>query len=293
MLIFIILLIFVLIAAGLAWYLIAEDHGESGNPAGVMLNANGLDEQRMLAIAAEVGLSETAFVSESDHATRKVRFFTPTVEEPLCGHATIATWSLLHKLGEFSAGMYTQETHAGLLDIATQEDGLTFMEQTEAEFFDEIASTDIETLLGVGAANFHATLRPQIVSTGIKDLLVPVLDKSVLAKLHPDLDAIIEFSYRHDISGLHVFALMDDGELLASARNFAPADGIPEECATGTSNGALLCYLRDRGVLPEQDIYRIEQGEAMGRLSYIYGKFKNDTVWIGGQAELMGQRNIA
>lgn len=260
-------------------------NGKNGNPAGVMLGADDLDAQQMLAIAAKVGLSETAFVAKSDRATRRVRFFTPTVEEPLCGHATIATWSLLHKLGHLPAGTYTQETQAGVLKVEIRDNGLTFMEQAEAQFFDEIAPAEFAGMLGLQPKDFHPTLRPQIVSTGIRDLLIPLANKSVLAKLSPQLDAIANFSRRHDISGFHIFALLEKGQSLASARNFAPADGIPEECATGTSNGALLCYLKRKGALPEQDVYRIEQGEAMERLSYIYGLFRGRTVWVGGEAE--------
>lgn len=266
--------------------------GENGNPAGVMLNADDLDEQKMLAIAADVGLSETAFVSGSNHATHRVRFFTPTVEEPLCGHATIATWSLLNKLGKLSAGTYTQETNAGVLEVSVRQSGLTFMEQARAEFCDDIAAEDVSALLGIGLNEFHTKLRPQIVSTGIKDLLVPVSDKSVLAKLNPNLEGIAEFSHDHDISGFHVFALVGDGQTIASARNFAPADGIPEECATGTSNGALLCYLRNEGMLSEREVYRIEQGEMMGRLSYVYGMFRDDTVWVGGEAHTVERRDV-
>jgi PhzF family phenazine biosynthesis protein len=261
--------------------------GENGNPAGVMLDADGLDERKMLAVAANVGLTETAFVSKSDHVTRKVRFFTPTTEVDLCGHATIATWSLLHELGQLSAGTYTQETKAGLLEVTIQDDGLVFMEQTEAAFFDEIEPAEIADMLGIKTRSFHASLRPQIVSTGIKDLLVPTIDKSVLAKLRPNLDAIAAFSRRHNISAFHVFSLLGDDQSLASARNFAPADGIAEECATGTSNGALLCYLKNKSALPERNIYRFEQGEAMGRLSYIYGTFRESVVWIGGKAKIM------
>jgi PhzF family phenazine biosynthesis protein len=263
--------------------------GKNGNPAGVMLQADGLDEQDMLAIAAKAGLSETAFISRSDHATRKVRFFTPTTEVDLCGHATIATWSLLHKLGEISAGTYTQETKAGLLKVTIHNDGLVFMEQTAAVFFDEIKPAEIADMLDSKAGDFHRSLRPQIVSTGIKDLLVPVIDKSVLGRLRPNLNAIADFSRRHDISGFHVVALLEDEQSVASARNFAPADGIPEECATGTSKGALLCYLKKEGILSGQDVYRIEQGEAMGQLSYIYGTFENGTVWVGGEAAIMAR----
>jgi PhzF family phenazine biosynthesis protein len=261
--------------------------GRNGNPAGVMLGADGLDDQAMLRIAAEVGLSETAFVSSSMQADKKVRFFTPTVEEPLCGHATIATWSLLHQLGEVAAGMHTQETGAGVLQVEIQDDGLVFMEQAPASFFEEIEPTDIANLLGVTAEDFNFVLRPQIVSTGIRDLLVPLLDKATLAQLRPNLDDIAEFSERHEISGFHVFALLNDAKSVAAARNFAPADGIPEECATGTSNGALLCLLKHKDLLPERPTYRIEQGESMGRLSYIYGTFKEERVWIGGEAIML------
>lgn len=262
-------------------------NGENGNPAGVVLDADGLDERKMLAVAAEMGLSETAFVSESDRASRKVRFFTPTTEVDLCGHATIATWSLLHKLGELSAGTYTQETKAGLLKVTIKNDWLVFMEQTSAGFFDKIEPAEIAGMLGIEISDFHATLRPQIVSTGIRDLLVPMIDRSILGRLHPDLDAIADFSQQHNISGFHVFALLKGEQSLASARNFAPADGIPEECATGTSNGALLCYLKKEGRLPKQDIYCVEQGETMGRLSYIYGTFEDDIVWVGGETAIM------
>jgi PhzF family phenazine biosynthesis protein len=265
-------------------------NGKHGNPAGVMLGADSLSEQRMLAIAAKAGLSEVAFVSESSQATIKVRFFTPVVEEPLCGHATIATWSLLYTLGIVLAGTYTQETKAGMLEVTIENDGLTFMQQAEAVFFDEVEPTNIMDLLGIEVSDFHATLRPHIVSTGIKDLLVPLINGYILARLRPNFEAITTFSKHHDISGLHVFALLNEGSSLASARNFAPADGIPEECATGTSNGALLSFLRDKGLLPDKHMYRIEQGRAMGQLSYIYGTFKDNRVWIGGESVVVKSR---
>lgn len=147
-------------------------------------------------------------------------------------------------------------------------------------------------LVGISDDALQGSLEPQIVSTGIRDLFVPVEEKAVLTQLAPDFPAIAAFSRRHAISGLHFFALLDSGESVASARNFAPADGINEEAATGTSNGALLCYLKKKGFLPEKEIYRIEQGESMGRLSYIYGKFVDDVVWVGGTATLIGESEI-
>jgi PhzF family phenazine biosynthesis protein len=117
-------------------------------------------------------------------------------------------------------------------------------------------------------------------------------EKAVLDQLVPDLPKIKKFSIEHYISGLHFFALLEGSESIASTRNFAPADGIDEEAATGTSNGALLCYLQERGLLPEQEVYRIEQGESMGQLSFIYGKFVDDIVWVGGAATLIRETAI-
>jgi len=257
--------------------------GQHGNPAAVVVDANDVTEASMQSMATRIGLSETAFVQDSNVATRRVRFFTPTTEIDLCGHATIATWSLLHQLGKMPKGVYTQETGAGILAVDVQ-DELTFMEQAKASFYEAIPAAEIAPLLGITVQECSKTLQPRIVSTGVKDLLVPIADKAVLAKVRPDLGAITRFSEQHDISGFHVFTLLGGGESIAAARNFAPKDGIPEESATGTSNGALLCYLRQQGVLPRKQTYRIEQGEAMGELSYVYGRFIDDVVWVGGQA---------
>jgi PhzF family phenazine biosynthesis protein len=261
--------------------------GKNGNPAGVVLDADGLSDQRMQAIAAGAGFSETAFAARSQAATRRLRFFTPTTEVELCGHATIAAWSLMYQKGLLSAGAYTQQTKAGLLGIVIDDQGLVFMEQAQAQFDEEIPYSFIAPLLGMSEEDFHSTLPLQIVSTGLRDLLVPVKDKAVLARLRPDLKGIADFSRSHKISGFHVFGFRRGGVSIATARNFAPADGIDEEAATGTSNGALLCYLKRYGLLPRQAVYLIEQGEHMGRLSHVYGKFAGDVVWIGGVAKVV------
>lgn len=268
----------------------ANSHG--GNPAGVVLQADGLSGQAMQRIAAQAGFSEVAFVYPSSRASYAVRFFTPKTEVNLCGHATIAAWSLMYERGLVKPGSYTQETAAGILGIRVADDGVVFMQQARAEFFAEIPSPQLAPLLGISEADFHSGLKPQIVSTGLKDVLIPVRDETVLARVQPDLDAIAQFSTARECSGFHVFALLDGADSFTSARNFAPADGIPEESATGTSSGAMLCYLKNHRVLPDRDIYRLEQGRSMGALSYIYGRFEHETVWIGGHATITGERKV-
>ena len=135
--------------------------------------------------------------------------------------------------------------------------------------------------------------KPQVVSTGLKDLIVILNSKEVLNSLVPDFQAMSEFSKVHGITGMHVLCLLDDKQSsLAAARNFAPLVGIDEESATGTSNGAFLCYLKMHGSLPAKDQYRIEQGESMGQTSYIYGRFEEETVWIGGNATVIKEVEV-
>jgi PhzF family phenazine biosynthesis protein len=266
---------------------------KAGNPAGVVLDADSLSGSEMLAIAKEVGFSETAFVSESDKATKRLRFFTPTEEVDLCGHATIASWSLMYQHNLVDQGISTQETLAGLLKVEVGADGLIFMEQAKAALFEVVESEIVAPILGIKPTDFNSLFKPQVVSTGLKDLIVILNSEDVLNSLVPDFEAMAAFSKDHDITGMHVLCLLDEQPSLAAARNFAPLVGIDEESATGTSNGAFLCYLKRYGSLPAQDQYRIEQGKSIGQTSYIYGRFENDTVWIGGNATVMKEIEIS
>ena len=100
-----------------------------GNPAGVVLQADALSTAQKQAIAAQVGLSETAFVSRSESAAFKLEFFTPTRQIAHCGHATIATFSLLRQRGVLGEGRFSKETVDGPRDILLDGD-MAFMEQT-------------------------------------------------------------------------------------------------------------------------------------------------------------------
>ena len=104
------------------------DGETGGNPAGVVVDANSLTADQKLKVARQVGLSETAFVSASDTATIKLEFFTPTRQIPHCGHATIATFSLLRQLGVVGEGRLSKETIDGNRDILVEGE-MAFMEQ--------------------------------------------------------------------------------------------------------------------------------------------------------------------
>lgn len=264
--------------------------GNGGNPAGVVLAADDLEETKMLRIARIVGFSETAFVQKSDKADYRVRFFTPKVEVHLCGHATIATFALLRRKGIIGDGMFSQETKSGILTVRVEDD-LVFMNQTLPKYYDLVDKTEIADSLSILPHDCPQNLPAQIVSTGLRDILLPVNDIHALYSMKPDMKKIAALSKKYDVVGIHAFCLEAKYGGTAQCRNFAPLYGIDEEAATGTSNGALACYLYHCGALnhetPGELIF--EQGYSMGKPSEILVRLRVaggtiHEVLVGGRA---------
>lgn len=269
---------------------------EGGNPAGVVLKADKLSEAQMQQLAGVIGFSETAFVAASDVADFRVRFFTPSAEVDLCGHATIAVFSLLHQLGAIQDGEYTQETKAGVLKIRIK-DKTIFMQQAIPQYYEIIDGVELLNCLGIELNDLDEKLPIQAVSTGLKDILVPLKSETVLKNLKPDMAKIEEISKKYNAVGLHVFSVASEANK-ALCRNFAPLYGIPEESATGTSNGALACYLHKYGMitLPEKQII-FEQGMYMNKPSMIKARLvvQNNQlteIWVGGESVLLEEEEL-
>ncbi|MDQ0660990.1 PhzF family phenazine biosynthesis protein [Paenibacillus sp. W2I17] len=249
-----------------------SDKAHGGNPAGVVLQAAYLSETQMQEIARQVGFSETAFVMPSDQADFKVRYFTPSDEVDLCGHATIALFYLMKTQQLVNVGTYTLETLAGILKVDIEVNGEVYLSQTLPEYGEIVDRQQIADSLRISMEDLHSELPVQIVSTGLPDILIAVRDVDVLTKIDPDFQRITEISKAHHAIGYHVFTLeSDDMDVLAECRNFAPLYDIPEESATGTSNGAMLCYLFQYNQLtdPHLHTYTIRQGYTMNRPSEI------------------------
>jgi PhzF family phenazine biosynthesis protein len=268
---------------------------DGGNPAGVILKAGELNEIQMQRLAGIIGFSETAFVTASDVADLGVRFFTPCAEVDLCGHATIATFSMLRQTGVLQDGEYTQETKAGILKIIIQDKSI-FMQQAMPRYYEIIQREELLSCLGIDLNDMDDKLPVQIVSTGLKDILVPLKSEAALKNLKPDMKEIEEISKKYNAVGLHVFAAALDSEKFI-CRNFAPLYGIPEESATGTSNGALACYLHNYGIITNSDKEIIfEQGLYMNKPSVIKARLVLQDnilaeIWVGGEAVLL-EENI-
>lgn len=267
--------------------------GKGGNKAGVVLESHDLMPANMMVIAKDLGYSETAFLTESDVADFKVRYFTPTEEVPLCGHATIATFSILNSLGRLSKDAYTIETKAGSLNIRIEKDGMIFMEQNRPTYF-ETLKPDI--FAGCLENRFiDAALPVQIVSTGLKDIMLPVDTKEHLERLNPNFKSMVNLCCDQDVVGIHAFALTDGTETTAICRNFAPRYGINEESATGTSSCALACYLFQH--YKRQSQYVFEQGFNLGSASRLVVNITHqggsiDTVHVGGYGHLVCKKML-
>ncbi len=273
-----------------------------GNPAGLVICDNQefvLSEEDMQFIAKRLGFSETAFVMKSDICDFKIRFFTPNAEVDLCGHATIASFAYMFKQGLIKEGLYKQETKAGILEVKVDEKGFAFMEQNLPIFFEALEKEEIAKSLGIEVSHITDNLPVQVVSTGIKDILVPVKSQEIMKNLAADMKLISDISKKYDVTGYHVFTLDTIGKATAHCRNFAPLYDIPEESATGTSNGALSCYLFKYNLINEKNADKLvfEQGYEMGRPSTILGRLeviegKVKQVIIGGTGIIEKEEKI-
>ncbi|MDF2512367.1 MAG: phenazine biosynthesis protein PhzF family [Herbinix sp.] len=262
-----------------------------GNPAGVVINADQLTENEMKKIASMLGFSETAFVLKSEVADFKLRFFTPREEVDLCGHATIGTFTALLRKDIINPGKYTQETKAGKLNIEVTDDSTVMMNQTTPQFYEIIKAEEIADSLNTSIENINKDIPIQIVTTGLRDILVPIKSIDVLNDIKPDFDKVAKVSKKYNVIGYHMFTLDSLYHSNAYCRNLAPLYNIPEESATGTSNGALACYLYRYGIISSDQCHNIifEQGYSMNLPSEIQvslGIAANEIeeVKVGGKA---------
>ena len=248
----------------------------AGNPAGVVLNAEGLDDQTMLSLANELNNSETAFVfPKQEGYDLEVRFFTPHEEVPLCGHATIAAHVVLYHATGNRTGTFLMKTKAGILPVEVQKEGdevVVTLTQGPIAFGPLLSKKQTKTLikgLGIQMEDLDDSLPIQIVSTGYGKVMIPLLRKSVLDTLSVDHVLLAKLSKEISCNGFYAFTFdaAQPGSLV-SGRMFAPRSKIKEDPVTGNANGPLGAYLTRYGCLEKKrngKSFSIVQGEAMGR----------------------------
>lgn len=281
----------------------------TGNPAGVITNADGLTDHEMQKIAREINNSETAFVFSSDSSEYDVhiRFFTPTNEVPICGHATIAA----HYTRAITNGLNTSrvyhKTGAGILPvdiIKENEDYKIVMTQGKIVFgsiIDGIKKEELLVALNIKESDLLENYEIQIVSTGHSKVMVGIKSIETLNSLQPNYDALSKLSKTIECNGYYVFTVdSKDNDILIHGRMFAPAIGINEDPVTGNANGPLGAYLVSHNLVNHNNSlfkFKAKQGEAMNRSGIIEVEVKIEEkepveVKVSGSAVIVFQSEI-
>ena len=261
-----------------------------GNPAGVvLLDSDSFPEEKlMLQIAAELRYSETAFIRQHSDKEFTIRYFTPKAEVELCGHATIASFYLLHHEG-LAKGTCLCHTLAG--DLRIEAGKRVMMQMAMPRIVATIKETG-EIYKALGVSDYQPSMPVQIAYSGLPDLMIPLPDVDTLQALNPDMETIASITKKYDAVSFHVFAFANDG-YTAHVRDFAPLYDIPEESATGTANAALSYYLQQNGCLGAEAECSFMQGEAMGRPSVVATQLRKDgTIYVGGTAAIVAKGEL-
>ncbi len=199
-----------------------------GNPAAVVLVEGELDDAQMQSIAAENNLSETAFVTPGGEAFG-LRWFTPTLEVDLCGHATLASAYVLFETGLAEGGQVSFETLSGCLKVEREGDWLSLDFPTRRPVPGTVPA-ELSMVLGASPSEVLQS----------RDLLVVFEEEETVAQLEPDFAGIAAL----DAFAVIVTALGNEVDFVS--RFFAPKAGIPEDPVTGSAHCTLIPFWADR-----------------------------------------------
>ena len=250
-------------------YAAFTDDPQGGNPAGVVLDATGLEEAGMLAVAADLGYSETAFLTARGEGRFRVRYFSPLAEVPFCGHATIATgvaWAERHGDGQLLLDTASGEV---LVRTASGDGGGPSATLTSAPpRVADLPDGDLERLLTAlrwAAADLDATLPPRVAYAGAWHPVVAAVTRRRLADLDYDFDDLQRLMAERDWTTVQL--VHRTGDLAFDVRNPFPPGGIVEDPATGAAAAALGGYLRALRLVPLPATVQLRQGDDLGRPS--------------------------
>ncbi|MER5811628.1 PhzF family phenazine biosynthesis isomerase [Streptomyces sp. NPDC002033] len=246
---------------------------EGGNPAGVVLDASALDDPAMLAVAAELGYSETAFLTAPPAELGGIpgrsftlRFFSPKAEVTFCGHATVAaSVALAERIGP---GELLFATPAGPVPVTVAaDDGVLRATLTSvAPHSEEISGADLAEALAAlrwPAADLDPALAPRIAYAGARHLVLGAGSRERLAALDYDFGRLEALMRRLDLTTLQL--VWRAGPELFHVRNPFPVGGVVEDAATGAAAAAFGAYARELGLVPDEAVLTLHQGEDMGR----------------------------
>ncbi|MDX3538186.1 PhzF family phenazine biosynthesis isomerase [Streptomyces sp. MB09-01] len=267
---------------------------DGGNPAGVVLDAAGLDDGAMLAIAARLGYSETAFLTAPPEGlggaagrSFTVRYFSPKAEVPFCGHATVATAvALAERIGP---GELLLATRAGTVPVSvTAEDGgrlratLTSVEP----HIEEIGAADLAEALAAldwPVGDLDPAFPPRIAYAGARHLVLGAATRARLADLAYDFGRLEALMRRLDLTTVQLVHRAGPAEF--HVRDPFPVGGVVEDPATGAAAAAFGAYARELGLVPADAVLTLHQGQDMGRPGVLTVELRagDPRVRVGGE----------
>ena len=242
-----------------------------GNPAGVVLDAGGMDEAEMLALAARLGYSETAFLTaRPEPGHHDVRYFSPEAEVPFCGHATIASGVALAEHAG-AGGRLVLHTASGEVPVDTRidSDGRTVATLTSVAPY--VEEPDAALVTGVlehlrwDPGGLDTELPARVAYAGARHLVLPCRTRDRLADVDYDFDPMKALMLAHDL--ITVDLVWREDASTFHARNLFPVGGVVEDPATGAAAAAFGAYLRELGAVEPPVDLTVYQGADMGRPS--------------------------
>lgn len=273
----------------------------TGNPAGVVPDADTLTVQQMQRIANELNLPESAFLMPSEHpeADFRIRYFTPTTEIDFCGHATVgSSWLLATERGWLEKGRpIVFETNVGLIPVALDIEAGKLQKVTMTQIAPSVQDIDVNReevarMVGIRPEDLDDRYPMKLASTGGLHLLVPVRTHEAIDRAVPLLSELEALNKQHRITTTHLFSWDAPEGYDVYTRDFAPAIGIPEDPVTGAANGALSGYLALEGFLEKGKVHHlvIGQGHAIGRPGTLYVTVEHvgehPVIYVGGEVHV-------
>jgi len=276
----------------------------TGNPATVVLDADGLSDATLASVAREFAHAEVAFVLAAngpDHDVR-LRFFNSRKETPFVGHATVAAHAVLRALGRRGKGVVRQLSGTGVIDVTADATHIEFR-QTVPQLEPPLpykTTLRVAEALRLPATQLHEIMPARIVRKGSSRLLVPIADPRPLDQLTPNFDTLLSLGLELETDGFFVFALnRKSDELSTEARMFCPALGIPEDPVSGNAHAMLAAYLWDLGQFGKNNPGFVgHQGRHMNRPGQVNVRLEIDqgnlaAAHIGGAAVIVSEGTLA
>jgi len=284
----------------------------TGNPAVVVLDADGQNEATLRAVAREFSHAEVAFVfaaNGADHDVR-LRFFNARKEAPFVGHATVAAHAVLMTLGRRTVGICRQHSGTDVIEVSAQLEQRATGPETIIEFRQTVPELDsplpfkttlrVAEALKLPATQLHEVMPARIARKGSSRLLVPISDHRHLEDLSPNFDTLTTLGEELGAEGFFVFAVnRDSDEIWTESRMFCPALGIPEDPVSGNAHAMLAAYLWDLGQLGKKSTTFIgRQGYQMKRPGQVKVRLEIDkgnliAAHIAGTAVLVSEGTLA